>query len=348
MAITSYGFGVDSLNTEGEIGVVQWAQMASYLGAQYSVVPAGAPGALEGLGAYLPNSGDRRVDIRSGACVAYGTYTISSSTIPITLPASPSGSRWHILGVKRDWTLTSDHATFVDLGYGATIAAALATLVHNPGVRDDQPLWAAQTTAGNSGITSLVDLRVWGSGSQLIAHSAEVLNYMSRRGTEIRIGNVSYTRTVDVNYNEYWSDSRAGTILSSIPGEWAALAVPGAGAGSSWRVWGNSPQTIATISIPDPGIPFRIQAQCQAFMGSESNATTRWDFDFLVDGAVLTSFVSTDDLTMVGWRDLISLPSAQIYTGSKTLSVRARRIYGTDYGAIQTSGRGIRAVTYGA
>lgn len=216
MAITNYGFGVDSTNTEGEIGVLQWAQMASYLGAEYAVLPPGAPGALSGLNAYLPNSGDRRIDIQPGAAVAHGTFTISDTTVPITLAASPAGERWYIVGLRRDWATFGANVAIRDLGYGATIAAALATRNKTPGVLDDQPIWAARVVAGQSGIAQIVDLRAWGSGSHLAAASTEVLNYLGRRGTRVQIGNTGYTRVVDGTGVDYWFNDR-GEIIRNQP-----------------------------------------------------------------------------------------------------------------------------------
>lgn len=348
MAITSYGFGVDSTNTEGEIGVLQWAQMASYLGAEYTVLAPGAPGALEGLAAYLPNSGDRRIDIRPGAAVAHGTFSISDSTIPLTLPASPSGDRWYIVGLRRNWATFGTNVTMAILGYGSTVAAALNTLNRTPGVLDDQPLWAARVSAGSSGIGATEDLRLWGSGSQLVARSIEVLNYAKRRGTQIYIDDVSWTRVVDSSGVESWTDNRGGRILDSIPGAWAPLSPPGNG-DPGVRVWASSPQDIASISIPDQGRPYRVQMHFQAFIGNEGGGGTRFDFAFYVGPNLITAYVPQGGLSFADWKDYITLPSAEIFTGAQTARVVANRVVGSEYGAIRINqGRGIRAVTYGA
>jgi len=347
MAIRNWGFGVDALDTYGEIGTVQWAQMASYLGAQYSVLPVGAPNALEGLGGYLPNSGERRIDIRTGAAVAYGVYTVSDTVVPIEIPGVTSGSRWYVVGFRRDWTkkAPTPPTTLGVLGQGATIAAALNTLTHNPGVLDDQPLWAVQATAGNGGVTGLVDLRVWGSGSQLIAHSTEVLNYLSRRGTEIRIGNLSYTRTVDQNYNEFWSDSRGGGIINSYPGTFLTLPPSGA-LGSGVQVWGNARQVVGYIDVADPGVPWRFAMHAQGFMGAETPGTS-WRFTFEVDDVEISAHVGEVDLYS-SRKSFMCLPTNQIFTGAKRIHLIASRRAGTGYGAIIPNDRGLRAVIYGA
>lgn len=354
MAIKSWGFGVDALDTQGEIGVVQWAQMASYLGAQYSVLPVGAPNALEGLGGYLPNSGERRLDVRPGAAVAYGVYTVSDTTVPVEIPGVTSGSRWYIVGFTRDWTkkAPANPTTLGVLGFGPTIAAALATLTHNPGVLDDQPLWAIQATAGQGGVTGMVDLRVWGSGAQLIAHSLEVLNYLSRRGTEVRVGNTSYTRTIDQNYNEFWSDSRGGGIIGSFPGAFNTLP-PSGYLGPSYGTWGADPQEIAFMQIADPGIPYRLAVHVQGFFGKERagdiNDGTTFRYEFMVDGEAISAHVPSPDDS--GWnirKSLMMLPSDKVFTGAKRVSVVARRRTGSGFGAMALSDRGVRAVTYGA
>lgn len=208
MAVTSFGYGVDENNTEGEIGVVQWAAMSTYMGAQYAVGDGG-------LSATIPATGDRRIQIAAGEGYSHGVLAISDATVNVDFAAPPSGTRYYIAGIEFDWV--NRVSTIKELGYGSTIAAALATLTVQPGVKVQMPLHAARVVAGQTKVQSVTDLRVFGSGSSLSARSEEVMLFANRIGTTLQLGQYFYRRVLNPNGTVSWmsTDLLNGDISSS-------------------------------------------------------------------------------------------------------------------------------------
>lgn len=228
MAITSFGYGVDSSNTVGEIGVIQWAAMATYLGAQYSVGEGG-------LTATIPATGDRVVNIEPGEAFSHGVLSISDAVEQVAFAEPTSGTRYYILGMEFDWAAEPPATTIKELTYGTTIAGALALLTTTPGVLVQMPLYAARVQQGDARVQDLIDLRVWGSGSNLTARSSEVLNFANRPGTTITIGSTEYRR-VSLSSGMAWQSYRMDQLAPSRLNAPAEI-VGGGGWGTSSSGW---------------------------------------------------------------------------------------------------------------
>lgn len=173
MAITSKGY-------EGTINYTDWARIAQYLGAQYSVAG--------GLAA-SPGSGDRTVTVGIGR--AYGHGIFDDLTEAETVGAAPvsSGSRWDTIALRRDWTARSTSLVLIP---GASTKAITLDREVDAGLLDDQPLYLARFAAGQSAVQEIVDVRCWHGDGGMVAKDLVVRDYLNRLGTRVWINGVSW------------------------------------------------------------------------------------------------------------------------------------------------------------
>lgn len=184
----SAGYGNDSVDAP------EWAQLIPNAGRQYGVLDEGSWVARVG-------GADREVRLTPGTGYGCGILDRTTAEASIVLPATSSGSVYHLIHVRRDWG--NNRSSFDSkVGTSARQIPARATTV---GSLDDQPLWLARVDAGKSQVQELIDLRVWGGAE---AKSELVLQYMTQLGTRIRIGRVWWTRGFGALGNPQWFSSR--------------------------------------------------------------------------------------------------------------------------------------------
>lgn len=191
MAVTipnSAGYAGDSVNA------TEWAQIIPHAGQQYGVLDAGSWVAT-------PGAADREVRISAGTGYGAGILDRTTAEASLVLPASASGSVYHLIHVHRDWnegvsTLTSK---------AGTADKRLPARDTNPGQADDQPLWLARVDAGKSQVQELIDLRVWGGA---YATSELVLQYLNQLGTNITIAGVEWRRELNALGEPTWVKTR--------------------------------------------------------------------------------------------------------------------------------------------
>ncbi|MFT4282379.1 hypothetical protein [Microbacterium sp.] len=178
MAITSKGY-------EKDINYTDWAAITSHLGGTYGVF--GGPGSL----AATAGSGDRQVVIAPGEAGGAGILDNIDSPVTVSGAAVSSGSRWDMIVLRREWGAVK--ATTVAIKTGSA-SKALPSRAVGPGALDEQPLWLVRFTAGQTAPQEFVDLRVWHGDGGFFANDLLVRNYMSRVGTQLRIGASVWTR----------------------------------------------------------------------------------------------------------------------------------------------------------
>ena len=187
MAISSAGY-------EGTVDEPQWSDLlANGGGRQYGV-------ADDSSWKVTAGSGDREVRIAVGRGYGYGVRDVSDSVVSLTLPAPASGSRYDLIVAHRDWQANT--TTFTRIA--GSSARAIPSRSQTPGTVDDQPIALVRATAGQSQVTEIVDLRVWGGDGGALAVDELVLQYLNRLGTEIRIRNRQWTRGFDSFGSAAW------------------------------------------------------------------------------------------------------------------------------------------------
>nr|WP_274635526.1 hypothetical protein [Microbacterium bovistercoris] len=178
MAITSKGYS-------GTVNYADWAQLASMLGAQYSVLGVGALAASAG-------TGDREVKVSAGSAAGQGILDTSDAVASLTGAAVASGSRWDLVALRRDWTANDNAGESTLVLIQGSAAKAIPTREMGPGVKDDQPLWLVRFTAGQTAPQEFVDLRCWHGDGGLAAKNLMARDYLTRIGTRVWIQGITW------------------------------------------------------------------------------------------------------------------------------------------------------------
>ncbi|MFE9234766.1 hypothetical protein [Cellulosimicrobium funkei] len=170
-------------------------------------------------------------------------------------------------------------------------------------------------------------------------------------GTRARRGRGEYVRELNSQGAPTWTSAGAGRLIAVYQFAFANLPKSGIpGRQETWQVWGASPQVVGSVAIPDPGVPYRVEAVVAGFFGNEAdNNNTRWDFDAMVGATQISSWVGSNAFNQSNqWKEYHAAVSAQVFTGAQTFSLRTRRVYGTGYGAVARANRGGRVAIYEA
>lgn len=142
-----------------------------------------------------------------------------------------------------------------------------------------------------------------------------------------------------------------GRLISVNYLSWATLADSGTFPNQGVSVWGEADKVIASIQIPDPGVPYRVQFYAHGYWGRELDSTgARYDFDAMVGSTTTyTKLPANDEFIYSNWRSWSPPVSAQTFTGSQTVAFRARRITpGNAFGAVRTGSSLIAATVFSA
>jgi len=214
------------------------------------------------------------------------------------------------------------------------------------------PLWAITRRQGEAiNQATVVDLRRR-SGPHLLVPRGESLPTNAPLGTRARRGRGEYVRELNGTPSApTWLSTGAGRLIGVYEGSFAELSPPGGGA-TGYRVWGLSPQDLASVAIPDPGVPYRVQFEAYAEMGSEAG-NARWDFHGRIGSARLALYATqgVNGLHLgLAWRHVIGGPSSQVFTGASTAFLTAYKVGngGSNYGGIAAPNRRIAVAVYEA
>lgn len=208
---------VPSIGSRGYDGRVvdelAWARMARYNGRTYSV---GGPSHLR---VSTVAGADRTVRIEAGEAWGQGVLD-DFETSTIGLPNPGSGTRWHLLAVRRDWQPPAG-VSVIDYLPGATDQAIPPSRLNDPGVEDDQPIALVQVSATSTTPTAIIDLRAWaGNGGIRVAHPL-ALRYLTSVGAVVHVGRPGE----HVVYDAEWRcvvDAAGNAVWQALDRPWAA------------------------------------------------------------------------------------------------------------------------------
>lgn len=192
MTITSVGYA-------GTVDDEQWARLIPAAGgAFYSVETSGAFRVTAA-------AGTRTVQIAggTGGASAYGVRAVSDTAVQKPLDAVPSGTRWDMIVLRRNWATKQSTIEVVQGGS----ARALPARTNNPGIADDQPLALVRVAAGQTTIQEIVDLRCAVHNGGAVAWDDLVRTYLDQLGTSVRIGNNDWTRVTNASGAATWVSS---------------------------------------------------------------------------------------------------------------------------------------------
>ncbi|MDD7930063.1 hypothetical protein [Microbacterium thalli] len=216
MPITSVGY-------TGSVDYKGWGELLSYGGgAEYGVrSPDDWRASIGGA--------DREVRLTPGQGHGWGVLDRSTNEESILLPPTTSGSRFHLISIRRSWQTST--SAFVSVP--GTNKTAIPPRESTPFALDDQPLWLARVDAGKSQVQQLIDLRLWSGPGGALAVDELVLQYLNRLGTVVDINGRSWRRSLSALGTPEWvaSGSEAG-MYNAVGG--GGIILPGAtgGAGS--------------------------------------------------------------------------------------------------------------------
>lgn len=185
----------DSVGYEGTVDEPDWARLMAYAGGrQYGVVG-------EGDWKVTAGTADREVRIAPGVGFGSGVLDRTTTAASLILPAPSSGSRWHLVTVRRDWG--ANESSFESVA-GGTGTAQIPTRETTPGTADDQPIALVRVQAGQSQVVEIRDLRVWGGYGGAFAADELALQYLTQLGTIISVAGTVWRRELNTLGNPVW------------------------------------------------------------------------------------------------------------------------------------------------
>lgn len=149
-----------------------------------------------------PGSGDRAVQIAPGSAFGLGVRDTSDVPTTLSLPSVSSGSRWDLIVGHRDWSASETTHDFIT---GSSTKAIPGRDSGLAGTTDDQPLALVRVAAGQAAVQDIIDLRCIPGDGGMVAFDPLARSYLSRVGTQVRIGDFIWTRNVDSLGNPTWT-----------------------------------------------------------------------------------------------------------------------------------------------
>ena len=187
MTITSVGYA-------GTITDSNWRRMATAaVGSLYGV---------DDFASFRPTAGtgDRAVSLAPGGAFGLGVRDESDAPIVVTGAAVSSGSRWDLIVLRRNWGTKVTSAVIVP----GSATRALPTRNTGFGALNDQPIALVRFAAGQTRVQEIIDLRCIPADAGVVAFDTLSRSYLDRVGTQVRIGNFLWTRTVDALGSPTW------------------------------------------------------------------------------------------------------------------------------------------------
>lgn len=193
---------INSVGYAGTVSDEQWARLIpSAGGANYTV---------ESYGAFRVTaaSGTRTVQVAASTdgAAGFGVRDVSDSVISKTLDSVPSGTRWDLIALRRNWATKESTIEVVQGGSAKAIPGPPARNT-TPGTLDDQPLALARVAAGSPDIQEIVDLRCSVQNGGAVAWDDLARSYLDQLGTELRIGATAWSRVTDAAGSPVWVSS---------------------------------------------------------------------------------------------------------------------------------------------
>ena len=272
---------------------------------------------------------DRGLLIRAGTAWGHSVVDVSDADVSVQLGAVSSGSRWDLIVLRRDWQPAAG-VTTVEVIPGTSdktqSAAGSGKRETRPGVLDEQPLALVRVTAGSTVIAEVIDLRCWASNGGVFAVDSLALGYLAKPGARVRIGPVDW-----------------GYIKGSGGFGWDRVgggrAIPYGGVNGPWKNPAPAGGFIHSITIPDPGFPYTVQAHA-IVEASGGGSGTRWDVQIRVAGWDITN--GRGDVVAPWW--VLSGVYYRVITGPTTVTLHGRRVYGSGAFGLSSFNRFLTAV----
>lgn len=144
--------------------------------------------------------GDRALSVSEGGAFGLGVRDFSDAPITLTGSIVTSGSRWDLVCVRRNWATGT---TTVGLIEGTSTKAIPS---RNTGFEDlnDQPIALVRFQAGRTAVQEIVDLRCIPADGGMLAFDTLTLSYVSRVGTQVRIGDYLWSRIINPAGSPSW------------------------------------------------------------------------------------------------------------------------------------------------
>src|SRR5690625_446458 len=179
MAIISAGYPRISPDRPASIDAIQWARMASHLGAEYWV------GGTTDWAVRPVSGADRTVTVGVGTGGGHGVQDEVTEPEPVQFEPLNSGTRWDTVVARRDWA--NAETTFVALRGGT--ARAIASRATEPGAVDEQPvaLCQLQSVTGGTRIGTIDHLSPRVSPGGMIVHHPESLAFLTKPGAKVYV-----------------------------------------------------------------------------------------------------------------------------------------------------------------
>ena len=275
--------------------------------------------------------------VKKGKASAFGVTTfVESSTgadLVVQCDSQTSGTRWDIVTLRYDWR--------PDLGGPTDIRAMNAggkqiptNLEKTPGRLVDQPVWLVRWTGSSSTPAEYVDLRCFAGNGGMMANDTLALGYLAKPGACVKIGPALWRYEPQGNSVWGWNAYHAGGGTSySLTSFFATTITDGSEVG------------IALLTIPDPGIPYRVKAVAGVPIYADSAAG--------VEVKVRLDSISGPQLGALGLRPAGTASGLGITvtagtggiserrTGPTTVVVTARRVYGSGPWAVAAGGNAL-------
>lgn len=264
----------------GSVGEANWSTLAPNLGVDYTV---------EGVGDWLATPvplSDRTLSIAAGTGTGKGITSVTDAPVQKTLASVSSGYRWDMIVRRRNTSGAGGASSFeVIEGTSSAFTALNARQIFGPSSTvDDQPIWFVRVDAGSTLITDMVDVRVWQANGGAVAKSEWPLQYLTKLGSTVQIGDTLCVRTfaadgLGVTWKKY---ALQPTLAARTWGYYRTTS-------DSWSDWG----TMTSGSIADaPAGDYTITASAtvQSSIGGVAAGAKR-----IIVNAAVVGIVEQDD-----------------------------------------------------
>lgn len=185
----------------GGVNGQAWAEGQAALGNKYWVEDDAAARVS------VVSSATRTIRFNLGKLGGHGVFDEITVAEDIALDEPGSGSIWYTASMRRDWQPDTEPGTVIGsschVTAGTSAKAIAASLIHNKGTQDDQPLALVQITKDEDDPTGFVDLRCVGIGhGYYLAYDVLALTYLNDPGTRVRINGTTYLCLLDRSWTK--------------------------------------------------------------------------------------------------------------------------------------------------
>lgn len=137
--------------------------------------------------------GDRGALLSTGSAYGHGCLGIWSSTTQFNFTAaSGTSDRWDCVVIRRTWSNTPGVSVTTLAVKTGSSSKSLPSLVMNPGVQTEQPLWLVRVKGGQTAIQELIDLRCFSGNGGVQAIDPLAMGYLNQVGSRVEIGGTIY------------------------------------------------------------------------------------------------------------------------------------------------------------